>query len=278
MNIYQRFKERLMFLLFHSCHIYLLEHFQNIVIFQYNPQNHNIYVVPRCQRYFNITKHRLETSYNDLFDNILSGQGACYGRVQLNLNGSWVILEYQYIYKNKRLVRIDGYMTDIDDMKQYESYLLDVSQKDGLTHLYNKVTVEKRIEENILLHGKGTLLMLDIDCFKKLNDQYGHLEGDKILKGFAAELTSVFQNEIIGRIGGEEFIVYLKTMKKDNLIDKIDYLLTQVTSQYQIMPFSISIGIVNYNGQDTYEEFFHKADMAMYKAKSMCDQKYYFYE
>lgn len=224
MNIYQRFKERLMFLLFHSCHIYLLEHFQNIVIFQYNPQNHNIYVVPRCQRYFNITKHRLETSYNDLFDNILSGQGACYGRVQLNLNGSWVILEYQYIYKNKRLVRIDGYMTDIDDMKQYESYLLDVSQKDGLTHLYNKVTVEKRIEENILLHGKGTLLMLDIDCFKKLNDQYGHLEGDKILKGFAAELTSVFQNEIIGRIGGDEFIVYLKTMKKDNLIDKIDYL------------------------------------------------------
>lgn len=120
--------------------------------------------------------------------------------------------------------------------------------------------------------------MLDIDCFKKLNDQYGHLEGDKILKGFAAELTSVFQNEIIGRIGGDEFIVYLKTMKKDNLIDKIDYLLTQVTSQYQIMPFSISIGIVNYNGQDTYEEFFHKADMAMYKAKSMRDQKYYFYE
>ena len=95
MNIYQRFKERLMFLLFYSCHIYLLEHFQNIVIFQYNPQNHNIYVVPRCQRYFNITKHRLETSYNDLFDNILSGQGACYGRVQLNLNGSWMILEYQ---------------------------------------------------------------------------------------------------------------------------------------------------------------------------------------
>ena len=38
------------------------------------------------------------------------------------------------------------------------------------------MTVEKRIEENILLHGKGTLLMLDIDCFKKLNDQYGHLE------------------------------------------------------------------------------------------------------
>ena len=102
--------------------------------------------------------------------------------LQLKLNNDWFLVEYQYIYKRKHLYRIEGLLIHINDLKKYENQLLEISRKDGLTYLYNKVTVEEMIKNEIDNLKQGTLLMGDIDSFKKLNDQLGHLQGDQIFK------------------------------------------------------------------------------------------------
>ncbi|MFR6100742.1 MAG: GGDEF domain-containing protein, partial [Longibaculum sp.] len=193
------------------------------------------------------------------------------------LNNDWFLVEYQYIYKRKHLYRIEGLLIHINDLKKYENQLLEISRKDGLTYLYNKVTVEEMIKNEIENLKQGTLLMGDIDSFKKLNDQLGHLQGDQILKWFASQLNEVFHSDVIGRIGGDEFVVFMKDTQHNEIIRKLNMLFDKVMYQYEKVPFSISVGIASYNGQDSYDEFFNKADWAMFKAKTL-KQKFYIYE
>ena len=82
---------------------------------------------------------------------------------------------------------------------------------------------------------------------------------------------------MIGRIGGDEFVVFMKDTQHNEIIRKLNMLFDKVMYQYEKVPFSISVGIASYNGQDTYEEFFNKSDWAMYKAKTL-KQKFYIYE
>ena len=155
------------------------------------------------------------------------------------------------IYKRKHLYRIEGLLIHINDLKKYENQLLEISRKDGLTYLYNKVTVEEMIKNEIENLKQGTLLMGDIDSFKKLNDQLGHLQGDQILKWFASQLNEVFHSDVIGRIGGDEFVVFMKDTQHNEIIRKLNMLFDKVMYQYEKVPFSISVGIASYNGQDT---------------------------
>lgn len=87
---------------------------------------------------------------------------------------------------------------------------------DSLTHILNAETSLKRIVEDLdtMSEGQsGALLLIDIDKFKLINDNYGHLEGDSILKQFALLLRDSFRSEdIVGRPGGDEFIVYMKAV------------------------------------------------------------------
>ena len=79
---------------------------------------------------------------------------------------------YQYIYKRKHLYRIEGLLIHINDLKKYENQLLEISRKDGLTYLYNKVTVEEMIKNEIENLKQGTLLTvsythLEYSCSRK---------------------------------------------------------------------------------------------------------------
>ena len=101
--------------------------------------------------------------------------------------------------------------------KQEAEELLFKAQRDSLTGLYNKGIAQSMIEEymeNEGLKAKGALFVIDVDNFKAVNDNLGHLAGDSVLTNISSMLSEVFnENSIVGRIGGDEFIVFLKNIR-----------------------------------------------------------------
>lgn len=106
-----------------------------------------------------------------------------------------------------------GKISVIDEEKSEKESLREQAQRDSMTHLYNSETSKRLIEEHLpkLQPGEvGALLLLDVDLFKSINDTYGHMCGDETLKAVARLLESSFRDgDVIGRPGGDEFLVYL---------------------------------------------------------------------
>ncbi len=186
------------------------------------------------------------------------------------------------------LAKIIGYMKNIDEQRKKEEEKTVRYQKDGLTGLYTKIVAEKLIEDYLSgdgKHMKHALLVIDIDDFKNINDTYGHLYGDAVLKELSVGLTNLFRySDIIGRIGGDEFVVLLKHITLTNLMpEKADALLDVFSNISQSKDsgkrISGSIGIATYpNDGANYKDLFLKADKALYMAKKSGKCAYCFYD
>jgi two-component system, cell cycle response regulator len=162
-----------------------------------------------------------------------------------------------------------------NELKLMNEVLVNKSIKDGLTDLYNhqymNELLEKMLEEIKTSKEKLCIMMLDIDHFKLVNDNFGHQVGDRVLVKVAdliRENTRV--SDYIGRYGGEEFIVVLP--KTD--IEKAAEIAESIRSSVERYNFSlgdkhvtISIGVVQYNGEVSHV-LINKADMLLYEAKS----------
>ena len=108
-----------------------------------------------------------------------------------------------------------------------------MAQKDGLTGLFNKMTTEDRIEKRLRNYqeedGILALIMLDIDNFKLLNDSQGHLAGDAIIQKFAQSLRASFaETDLVGRVGGDEFIVLTRQRDQETLRLRLEELCRNV--------------------------------------------------
>lgn len=146
---------------------------------------------------------------------------------------------------------------------------------DEMTNLYNKMTTEKLVTA-ALQENKGrryAMLMLDIDNFKAINDTYGHKMGDHVICVIAGVLASYFSEEdIVGRIGGDEFIVLLQNFSsKNEVYQRAEEILWKVRDKEQLsIPdgVSVSIGLTFSTGLEKgYETMREKADEALYHAK-----------
>ena len=149
---------------------------------------------------------------------------------------------------------------------------------DALTHCFNKkeieVLLEKSLKEFLRYNTPLSVLMLDIDFFKKVNDTYGHLAGDFILKEVANIIRSTIRNsDICGRFGGEEFIIVLPNTKLSGAmklaerirgnIEKNDFIF-----QDKKIPITVSIGITSASKNDTLFSIIERVDEALYEAKN----------
>lgn len=154
--------------------------------------------------------------------------------------------------------------------------LLKYAQTDALTGLYNKETTEQLTDE-LLSEDENkyhAFLILDVDCFKQINDIYGHAVGDIVLQKFGKLLKGTFrEGDILGRIGGDEFGVIMKNIQtKDIAMKKAEELLAK-TQAYKIDELkgnniSISIGISTApQDGDCYMDLYKRADQALYQAK-----------
>ncbi len=190
---------------------------------------------------------------------------------------------YKNIYDNdgKPMFSI-GKTYDIDEQKSLKM----LSQTDLLTNTYNKITTEKFIKSIIYDYRKlsHVLFIMDIDDFKGLNDRMGHQIGDLILKEIGKNLHSCFRDgDIIGRIGGDEFIVFVKNLDNLGIIkSKAEAIVRSFGSigdeDYAHIEVSGSVGIALYP-QDglSYEELYKNADVALYQSKKLGKNCYSFY-
>lgn len=191
------------------------------------------------------------------------------------------IIWRQFKYK-KVLIQNNENLERLNKQLKYDA------ENDLLTGLHNRVTSENLIAEYIETEGKTTrhaLFVIDVDNFKSINDEMGHLNGDKVLEEAAAGFGNHFRaNDIKGRIGGDEFIILLKEIQSTEDIIKKAENIRNIFKEINIvvddvsMPVSASIGIAIYpdHGID-YRELFKKADIAMYHSKELGKDSYYIY-
>lgn len=181
----------------------------------------------------------------------------------------WCSINVTPIMEDGRPVKMIGVITDITDVKEKTDSLKEAARLDAFTGLYNKSYAMSAIKK--ALRGSPSrpyaLILLDIDNFKNFNDTYGHHEGDKILQAVSDRLKSSFgPNDIIGRFGGDEFIVLVREGSNDQrLRNQLDGL-----KRYEIDHFicTVSMG-VSFYPQDAaeFEILFRKADQALYRMK-----------
>ncbi len=173
--------------------------------------------------------------------------------------------------------RIIGIIRDIDDQLSRESHLVDYARRDSLTGVYNKEATREEIETALILssYRSGSLhgfILLDIDNFKGINDQYGHQVGDEVLVAIANNLQDLFRaSDIVGRIGGDEFIILMKEMSsvEDSTVRARDILrqVEEIDLPDGKHP-SCSIGVTHFpeDGSD-FSTLYRLADRAMYQSK-----------
>ncbi|MCA9749884.1 MAG: GGDEF domain-containing protein, partial [Romboutsia sp.] len=153
-----------------------------------------------------------------------------------------------------------------------------LARQDNLTKLPNRAAFEDKIEEEIKKVAKGSkffIAMGDVDNFKKLNDAYGHLAGDKVLIQVAKVLRKgLHLDDFVARYGGEEFVILLvdKNQKEtQEILDKIRESLEELPFYFKStdskIKVTISFGFAEYNKKYSVDEILEKADAALYKAK-----------
>ena len=160
-----------------------------------------------------------------------------------------------------------------------------LSITDSLTGLYNRSYLEQRVTELVNEGTKGTLFIMDIDNFKKVNDTFGHIAGDKTLKLLADTLReNTRKMDIVGRLGGDEFVIFYSDMTDRKVSENkagsiIDMFLEKFRSGYCLPEVSVSIGIVHCpeNGKD-FKTLYKNADKALYYTKNNGKNFYHFYD
>ncbi|SEK32088.1 diguanylate cyclase (GGDEF) domain-containing protein [Butyrivibrio sp. ob235] len=170
------------------------------------------------------------------------------------------------------LKRISNVLENTSKIKE----LINDATIDGLTGFLNKSAVNEKLL-SVCKDTDGALMILDIDNFKKVNDLYGHDKGDLVLKAFSDIIkTNTREQDIIGRIGGDEFVIFLKNFKGENGISSLNDRINQqlAVKMHELvgdtLPFntgvSIGVSFIPNDGRD-YDLLFRKADTALYQVK-----------
>ena len=171
-------------------------------------------------------------------------------------------------------------MKDITEMKNQEKKIREMAYTDPLTELDNRRSLYEYIN-NELIEGQDKLsvMFIDLDNFKQLNDKFGHLYGDKILIDFSKELKDICKDGFISRIGGDEFVLVWKgELEKEYLSEKADVIIENLKNNNRLSYLSASVGIVTGSiGKETVDSFLAKGDLALYKAKEQGKNQYVFY-
>lgn len=157
-------------------------------------------------------------------------------------------------------------------LSQKEKKLINYSQKDSLTNIYNRVKFNEDIKilEKSQRNEDIYLIMFDIDHFKNVNDTYGHISGDNILKELAILIKSnIRNNDTFYRIGGEEFMIISKYLNKENAIKFAEKLRKLIENHSFSNPkhITISIGITKYKLNELFKQTYARVDEALYESK-----------
>lgn len=170
---------------------------------------------------------------------------------------------------------------NIDKKKRQELMLQSSSERDPLTGTLHKKAAEVAIRTRLrgaAPHDVSAFMILDIDDFKRINDQCGHKAGDAALIRFVEAVRSVEgKDDVLGRFGGDEFILFLsKAFDEAHVATLLDDLLARLEREASPL-LSCSVGVAMLEGEALYDEAFRRADVALYEAKAAGKGAYRFY-
>jgi len=175
-----------------------------------------------------------------------------------------------------------GIFRDISERYQLELQLRQLANYDELTGLVNRREIISRLQQELTRFSRYrspiTILFIDIDYFKKINDEYGHQVGDNTLVNCANKMQALMRkNDSVGRYGGEEFLIILPETPINRAIELAERLRkniaqpfakTRTKSEKYIPDYTISIGVAELiDDQMTLDLLIDRADKAMYRAK-----------
>ena len=161
--------------------------------------------------------------------------------------------------------------------------LLQELKIDALTGVYNKKTITA-FAQSRFSEGTHMLAIVDLDHFKPVNDAYGHLAGDKVLAKTGEILRNIIgENGVIGRYGGDEFLIILENMSDERLFRGIFRTINNdirmaFSDMFSDIKVTASIGAASYpKDGDSFDELFKKADFCLYRAKDKGRDRYVFF-
>jgi diguanylate cyclase (GGDEF)-like protein/PAS domain S-box-containing protein len=207
--------------------------------------------------------------------NIINLGSDSFTSVHKRKDGSTVDVEVTVTYLNEHGGRFYSFVRDIADRKKLEAELLRAATYDRLTGVLNRQALEDRILNEIeraRRYGKPfSLIMLDIDDFKHINDTLGHQSGDKVLSGIARILGQHSRIvDSVGRWGGEEFVILLAESRGKEAALVAEKLRSALTchSIDEVASVTASFGVAEFQKGDSLDSMIKRVDDLLYLAKN----------
>ncbi|SFG31917.1 diguanylate cyclase (GGDEF) domain-containing protein [Lachnospiraceae bacterium C7] len=194
-----------------------------------------------------------------------------YKEIIKDLTRMEIIRKEGYIPLNDRLINFLEATTS--DLRDAVNMLFKAASLDQLTEIYNRRALDFFIEQaigNFGIEGRVALVMFDIDFFKKINDNFGHDIGDDIIKQVVNVIKdSSGKHSVLGRWGGEEFILMVKNTSQNDVVNLAEKIRkkVEVTNFIPVGHITISVGITFMDNTDDSVRLFERVDKALYQAK-----------
>lgn len=272
----------------------------NFGLWSWNINTNEVYFSPRLKQMLGYGPDELKPDLSTWVDNIHAEDRPLIMRlISDHIEGKRERFEAEYRFKNRNghylWVHEDGKVTDYDDQNQpqrmvgmvqnitdrknMEINLQDNASRDMLTGVLNRREGDRTLERQIQLSSchnfKLGICLFDLDHFKQINDQYGHLKGDEVLKAVVEiVLENIRKTDFLYRWGGEEFIVIFPDITSNSLSMMAEKIRSAIEnapwkSNHNIRGITASFGIAEYQGNGhSFLDLILNADSAMYKAKS----------
>ena len=161
-----------------------------------------------------------------------------------------------------------------EQLQQENQRLKALSELDGLTGIYNRITIERKINEALAAKHSGAMLLFDLNNFKDVNDQYGHIAGDELLQNVAYILKKTMGNNMVARTGGDEFVIFMSVKQDQNFIEERcrqirQQFLNLPPDQFMVTRLSVTVCGSIYQKGDDYQRLFDRADQRLITEKSL---------
>lgn len=165
---------------------------------------------------------------------------------------------------------------ELDLAREHLRFAAALAETDPLTSLGNRRRAENAVEKAIEAKAGVSVLMVDLDGFKAVNDNHGHAQGDKLLKSVAQHVKRCLrESDLVCRWGGDEFVVVMRTANLEAAEATANRIRTQAFGEFVLgragenvkVEISASIGAAEYNGHETAAELLERADRLMYERK-----------
>lgn len=225
---------------------------------------------------FILNGRRFEIDGSEMIDCILVQMGK---RIdyELELRTAKKQIEAAYWEKDQALAKLEQIYKEIEqkqaELMEYNAVLVELSVTDKLTGLKNRRYFQEKLEELIRRYNENeqpfSVLIIDIDHFKKVNDTWGHHAGDLVLKQLADTLIRhSLREDTVARLGGEEFVLLLPDANASASKLRAESLrLGVLQTRWELVNITVSIGVATMTSEDSDVTLLEKADQALYASK-----------